>query len=52
MQSDDKQFVSDYLAASLAVLTVFATDQAFAHKLSRVADQRLGWQIITARDSS
>jgi hypothetical protein len=35
MQSNDKQFVSKYLAEFLAVMTTFATDQAVGHTMGR-----------------
>jgi len=38
MQIDDKQFVNKYLAESLAAMTAFATDAAFADKIRRVAE--------------
>ena len=38
MQNNDKQFVDEYLADSLAAMATFAKDTAFADKLRSIAD--------------
>lgn len=53
MRSNDKQFVSKYLAESLAVMTTFATDQAVGHTMGKMAERithalRIGHKLLVA----